>query len=250
MLKFQKFKLKMLDEIKKIYNLVELEGDRIKIQKGSVEATLVVKDAYSEYKVVEDFEFICGHYLTILEQEFKKGRFTVTYENVFPLIKKKGFGDTEKLNFVKEHLFLDLDTFYVCDMEKSFRFVLEEDEFDLDRLKKSAFRNINKINTPLVKLDKDLEIYTLYFPSDYAASLILSEKFKEQIKKKVGENFLFAMPSATGILVSRDESSYADILKHIAITDNDPHKISSNIYRYKKDKYEYVDQKNTLKVIK
>lgn len=250
MLEFEKFKLKMLNEFKKEYDMTEIQGDLIKIQSGSIEATLPVQDAYNEYKLVKNFDFICKQYLKILDKEFKKTKFQVDYNNVFPLIKRKDFGRDERLNFKKEHLFLDLDIFYVCDMEKSFRFLLEEDQFDFDKLRKSSFKNINKIDAPLVKLDKNLEIYTLYFPSDYGASLILSEKFRKQITNKIGKNYLFVLPSTSSILVAKNSEAYVDILKYLIKTDNDPHKISQNIYRYKDGYSEYADRNNILKVIK
>lgn len=250
MFKFEEFKLQMLNEFIKEYGDTLLSKDNLIIQTGTLEATISLQDAYEEYKLARDFKFISGVFKKTLEEEFVKRKFKIDYEKVYPLIKSKDFGIEEPIKFIRDDLFLNLDILYATDMGETMRFILTDDIFDYKRLKESAYKNLESTLSPLTKLDKDLEIYSLAFLNDYSPSFILLESMKKQIERKVGMDYLLAIPSSTSFLVARYHPKYIDLLKMLIDVDPDPHKISKEVYRCRNRIYEYTDKKNILKVIK
>ena len=137
--------------------------------------------------------------------------------------------------------FADVDTLYVTDAGEVFRFVLKTDDVDFDMVKKSAWENLNKMRNPLVKLDTALEIYTLKFTTDYNSTLLLSTALQNQICKKIGRDYLFAIPSATMLIVAKLRHEYIKIIESLIMIDNDPNKISDKIYRCKNGIFYFGD---------
>lgn len=250
MINFEEFKVKMLNEFRKEYTNILLKKDNLVIEKGTTEATISMKDAYEEYKITRDFKFISIMFKKSLKEEFDKRRFKIDYTKVYPLIKSKDFGIDEDIDFIRDDLFLDLDVLYAMDMGETFRFVLRDDKYDYKKLKESAYKNLERVSTGLVKLDKDLDIYSVAFLTDYSSSLILLNNMKQQIQRKVGTNHLLAIPSSTSLLVARNNYKYTDILKTLIDVDPDPHKVSTHIYRFKDGHYEYAERKQIFKIIK
>ncbi len=156
----------------------------------------------------------------------------------------------ESTNFLRDELFLDLNILYAMDMGETFRFILIDDKYDYRKLKESAYKNLEMVSTGLVKLDKDLDIYSVAFLTDYSSSFILLNNMQQQIQRKVGSNHLLAVPSSTSLLVARNSYKYIDLLKTLIGVDPDPHKISNQIYRFKDGQYEYADKKQIFTIIK
>ncbi|OPJ54756.1 DUF1444 family protein [Alkalithermobacter paradoxus] len=250
MINFEEFKVKMLNEFRKEYVNAFLKKDSLVIEEGTIEATVSMQDAYEEYKLAKDFKFICDIFKKTLKEEFQKRRFKIDYTKVFPLIKSKDFGLGESTNFLRDELFLDLNILYAMDMGETFRFILIDDKYDYRKLKESAYKNLEMVSTGLVKLDKDLDIYSVAFLTDYSSSFILLNSMKQQIQRKVGSNHLLAIPSSTSLLVARNSYKYIDLLKTLIGVDPDPHKVSRHIYRFKDGHYEYAERKQIFTIIK
>lgn len=103
----------------------------------------------------------------------------------------------------------------------------------------------------LVRIDNETQIYSLRFSTDYTASLILSSSIQKQIQQKVGNDYLFAIPSMSTLIVAKYIPSYINIIKNLMIADNNPNKIApGKVYRCKKGKYEFADSSVKLKVVK
>jgi len=131
-------------------------------------------------------------------------KFKIDYNNVFPLLKSREFGKGEKdLGFYREQAFADIDIFYASDIGEVFRFILNSDDVDFDKMKKAAWENLNKMANPLVKLDKTLDVFCLKYSTDYNSTLLLSTALQNQIHKKIGKDYLFAIPFSTTLIVAR-----------------------------------------------
>jgi uncharacterized protein YtpQ (UPF0354 family) len=171
-------------------------------------------------------------------------KFKIDYNNVYPLLKSRDFGKGEKdLGFYREHAFADVDTLYVTDEGELFRFLLYSDDVDFELVKKSAWENLNKMRNPLVKLDKALEIYTLKFTTDYNSTLLLSTALQNQISKKIGGDYLFAIPSATTLIVAKLRHEYIKIIESLIMIDNNPNKVSDKIYRFKNGIFDIINKR-------
>jgi uncharacterized protein YtpQ (UPF0354 family) len=125
-------------------------------------------------------------------------------------------------------------------MEEVLRFVLDSDDVDFDKMKKVAWKNLNKIINPLVKLDKMLDIFCLKYSTDYNSTLLLSTTLQKQIYKKIGQDYLFAIPSSTTLIVAKYRPEYIKVIESLIMLDNDPNKVSNKVYRCKNSVFDIV----------
>jgi hypothetical protein len=197
---------------------------------------------YKEYQVT-DYESIKKLYIKVSNEILNQYKFKVDYNNVYPLLKSRDFGKGEKdLGFYREQAFADIDTFYVSDEGEIFRFILNSDDVDFDKMKKAALENLNKIANPLVKLDKTLDVFCLKYFTDYNSTLLFSATLQKQIYKKVGQDYFFAIPSATTLLVAKLRHEYIKIIESLIMMDNDPNRISGKVYRCKNGLFDIIDE--------
>ena len=241
MLTVQEFVQNISEDFKKVFPEVRVEDRFIRLGTEVTHVELPINSMYKEYQVT-DYESIKKLYIKISKEILNQYKFKVDYNNVYPLLKSREFGKGEKdLGFYREHAFADIDTLYVTDEGELFRFLLYSDDVDFELVKKSAWENLNKMRNPLVKLDKALEIYTLKFTTDYNSTLLLSTALQNQISKKIGGDYLFAIPSATTLIVAKLRHEYIKIIESLIMIDNDPNKVSDKIYRCKNGIVDFVD---------
>lgn len=250
MVNYEEFKIWMLNKFIAYYPHAKLKNDELVITKDNIEASIFLYQPFEEYKNKNSFNLIFDKYLNTVKEEFEKCRFKVDYNKVYPFIKSKEFGLEENVEFVRENLFLNLDVLYAMDMGDTFRFILKNDTYDFTKLKQSAFDNLNMFSLGLQKLDEDLEIYSVPYPTDYSSSYFLTEKMKKLIERKIGKNYLFAISSSSTLFVAKYNPSYIELLKALVNVDPDPHKATSNIYVCRKGKYDYADKREVFKIIK
>lgn len=250
MVNYEEFKILMLNKFIAYYPHAKLKNDELIITKDNIEVAVLLYHAYEEFKGVNNINLICNKYLNIIHEELEKCRFKVDYNKVYPFIKSKEFGLNENVEFAREDLFLDLDVLYAMDMGETFRFILKNDIYDFIKLKKSALDNLNMFSLGLQKLDEDLEIYSVPFHTDYSSSYFLLEKMKKLIERKVGKNYLFAIPSSSTMFVAKYNLSYIEVLKALINVDPDLHKVTNKIYVCRNGRYDYAEAGEILKIIK
>jgi len=237
----QQFIENILEDFKRVFPEVELEEKFIRLGVGVTHVELPIQSMYKEYQVI-GYEKTRKLYIRVANQVLNQYKFKINYNNVYPMLKNRNFGKGEKdLGFYREHAFADIDTLYVTDEGELFRFLLYSDDVDFELVKKSAWENLNKMRNPLVKLDKALEIYTLKFTTDYNSTLLLSTALQNQISKKIGGDYLFAIPSATTLIVAKLRHEYIKIIESLIMIDNNRNKVSDKIYRCKNGIVDFVD---------
>lgn len=247
---YEGFKIQMLNKFVVHYPHTELINDQLVITKNNVEASVRLFYAYEEFRDVKNFNLVCNKYLNIVQEEFEKCRFKIDYDKVYPFIKSREFGLEENAEFVREGLFLNLDILFAMDMGETYRFILKSDDYDIEKLKQKAFANLNMFSLGLQKIDEDLEIYTIPYPTDYSASYFLLEKMKKLIERKLGKNYLFTISSSTSIFVSRNNPAYIQLLKTLSSVDPDSNKVTNKIYVCRNGRYDYAEKREIFKVIK
>ncbi len=242
MLTINDFTNKIILDLNKRFSEAILEGNNIIVKSGPTSMSIPISSVYREYQEIKDYGKTLTSYIRIISDILNQYKFKIDYTNVYPMLKSRMFGKGEKdLDFYREEAFADLDTLYVTDAGEVFRFVLKTDDVNFDMVKKAAWENLNKMRNPLVKLDKVLEIYTLKFTTDYNSTLLLSTALQNQICKKIGRDYLFAIPSATMLIVAKSHREYIKIIESLIMIDNDPNKVSDKIYRCKNGIVDFVD---------
>jgi len=241
MLSFTDFSNKIIYDLNKRFSGVNLEGDSLLINSGSAGMSVPISSMYREYQGLNDYERTLKIYVDIIYNNLNQYNFKIDYNNVYPMLKSKDFGKIgENLGFYREPAFTDIDIFYVSDEAETFRFVLNNDDVDFDKMKKAAWKNLNKLTNILVQLDDTLHIYHMKYPTDYNASFLLSDSIRKQILKKVGQEYIFAIPSSSTLLVARYHPEYLKIINRFIMADKDPNKISDKIYQFKNGVFNIV----------
>ncbi|AUG57271.1 DUF1444 family protein [Acetivibrio saccincola] len=233
MLTLQEFVQNISEDFKKVFPEVRVEDRFIRLGTGVTHVELPINSMYKEYQVT-DYESIKKLYIKISNEILNQYKFKVDYNNVYPLLKSREFGKGEKnLGFYREQTFADIDTFYVSDEGEIFRFILKSDDVEFHRVKRAAWENLNKMANPLVKLDKTLDIFCLKYSTDYNSTLLLSTALQNQICKKIGREYLFAIPSSTTLIIAKFRPEYISIIKSLMAIDTDTNRISDKVYQYK-----------------
>lgn len=238
-MKYMEFVRQIIKDLRNEFDEVRIDDkDRIYVAKDVTNMSIPAKTMYQEYKVI-GYQATLKNYIKIISEILNTYRFQINLDNIFPFIKPKTFSNDSNHNFICEDLFCDLAVYWVADIGEVFRFIsiedLENSNISLNTIKEKSFQNLNKIINPLVQLDKALEVYTLRFDTDYAATLFLSEHIQKQIQKRIGNDILFCMPSSTSLICAKYKKSsfetYKHILQQLIMLDKDTNKISNNIYR-------------------
>lgn len=238
-MEYMEFVRQIIKDLRNEFDEVRIDGkDRIYVAKDVTNMSILAKTMYQEYKVI-GYQATLKNYIKIISEILNTYRFQINLDNIFPFIKPKTFSNDSNHNFICEDLFCDLAVYWVADIGEVFRFIsiedLENSNISLNTIKEKSFQNLNKIINPLVQLDKALEVYTLRFDTDYAATLFLSEHIQKQIQKRIGNDILFCMPSSTSLICAKYKKSsfetYKHILQQLIMLDRDTNKISNNIYR-------------------
>lgn len=244
MLTIADFSRKIIYDLNKTFPKASLQGKYVVVESDPNSVSIPVSSIYREYQEIKDYGKTLTSYIRIISDILNQYKFKIDYTNVYPMLKSRMFGKGEKdLDFYREEAFADLDTLYVTDAGEVFRFVLKTDDVNFDMVKKAAWENLNKMRNPLVKLDKVLEIYTLKFTTDYNSTLLLSTALQNQICKKIGRDYLFAIPSATTLIVAKLRHEYIKIIESLIMIDNNPNKVSDKIYRFKNGIFDIINKR-------
>lgn len=238
-MEYMEFVRQIINDLRNEFDVVKMDGkDKIYVAKDVTNMSIPAKTMYQEYKAI-GYQATLKNYIKIISGILDTYRFKINLDNIFPFVKSKTFSNDGNHNLICEDLFCDLVIYWVADIGEVFRFISVDDlnnsDISLYTLKERSLQNLNRITNPLIRIDKALEVYTLRFDTDYAATLFLSEHVKKQIQKKIGKDILFCMPSSTSLICAKYKKSsfetYKHILQQLIMLDKDTNKISNNIYR-------------------
>ena len=234
MLTIADFSRKIFFDLNKTFPKARLQGKYVVVESNLSSVSIPVSSIYKEYQQVKDYRKTLKLYVDIINDILNQYKFKIDYNSVYPFLKSMDFGKGENdIQFYREQAFTDIDILYVSDMGETFRFILQTDDVDFYKMKMAAWENLNKMANPLVKLDKTLDVFCLKYSTDYNSTLLLSTALQNQIHKKIGKDYLFAIPSSTTLIVARYRPEYIKIIESLIMIDKDPNVISDKVYQYK-----------------
>lgn len=243
MLTINDFINKIILDLNKYFSEVSLDGNYMLVKSGPASMSIPISSMYREYQEVKDYKKTLKLYVGIINDILNQYKFKIDYKSVYPFLKSRDFGKGENdIQFYREQAFTDIDILYVSDMGETFRFILQTDDVDFYKMKMAAWENLNKMANPLVKLDKKLDIFCPKYSTDYNSTLLLSTALQNQIHKKIGKDYLFAIPSSTTLIVARYRPEYIKIIESLIMIDKDPNVISDKVYQYKNGIFDIVDE--------
>ena len=249
---FEEFCFCIIEDFKKEFPFVSRESNYLYVKNDPTSMSIPLSSMYKDYCMERNYRHTAKTYIEITHKILNQYKFQINYKNVYPFLRHESFGKEDaNFRFYRKPLFADIHQLYVSDEGEVFRYVLESDEFDRELLEKSAMENLNKMANMLTKIDDFCDIYTLRYTSDYGATLLLTEAIQRQIHRYVGQDYLFCIPSSTLLLVAKNQSKNIDLMRTLIMLDEDPNKISDNIYRCNHGEYSIVDTNiPRLRVIK
>ena len=243
MLAIADFSRKIIFDLNKTFPKARLQGKYVVVESDPNSVSIPASSIYREYQEVKDYRKTLKLYVDIINDILNQYKFKIDYSSVYPFLKSMDFGKGENdIQFYREQAFTDIDILYVSDMGETFRFILQTDDVDFEKVKKRAWENLNKMANPLVKLDKTFEIFCLKYSTDYNSTLLLSTALQNQICKKIGRDYLFAIPSSTTLIVAKLRHEYIKIIESLIRIDNDSNKVSDKVYRCKNGIFDIVDE--------
>jgi uncharacterized protein YtpQ (UPF0354 family) len=236
---FADFSRKIIFDLNKTFPIARVQGKYVIVESNSSNVSIPVSSIYREYQEVKDYRKTLKLYVGIINDILNQYKFKIDYNSVYPFLKSMDFGKGENdIQFYREQAFTDIDILYVSDMGETFRFILQTDDVDFEKVKKRAWENLNKLSNILVRLDDALNIFCLRYATDFNASFLLSDSMQKQITKKVGRDYLFAIPSSTTLIIAKFCPEYISILKSLMAIDTDPNRISDKVYQHKGGKFD------------
>lgn len=238
----EKLGLRLYSDVRKEFPQTTLEEDCIVVRVDDVEIRISMSSLLAEIKNENvSYKKVLTNYKEILREMIKENKFQVDYFKILPIVRSSNFALKDKVGLYREKLFIDLDLLYVTDYSAVIRFLTIRDRFDKHKINNSAMFNINKVKNGLKRVHPLLDIYTTELNSDYNCSMIFNSSFRREITKKVGSNYLIAIPSSSTIFIAKDFEENIGFIKDLMKSDEDPNFVSSNVYRYKNGKYSYAD---------
>lgn len=240
-LTLEKFKVKLLGQIQKQYTESYIKDEDIIVRSGMHEFIVSLNHVYTRYLIDENFTITTK----LLKNEIKNliidSEEEINYHNIYPLIRNKEFGQDPKSQYIKKFFFLDLEIYLAEDRKEFFNFCGKEHHINEAKAFDAGMFNVNRIKNELVQVHSRLNIFSAKLCDDYCCSLILNSNFKKQIREKVGQTFLIAIPSSSTILVATNQPENVFFLKELVKSDDDINKVSSRVYRVKGNAWEYAD---------
>lgn len=238
----EKLGLRLYTDVRKEFPQTTLEDDCIVVRVDDVEIRLSMTSLLAEIKNENvSYTNVLTNYKEILREMIKENKFQVDYFKIFPIVRSSNYALKEPVRLYRKRWILDLDILYVTDYSAVIRFLTVRDRFDRNKVRDISMFNIHKIKNGLERVHPLLDIYTTKFNSDYNCSLLFNSSFRREIIKKVGSNYLMAIPSSSTIFIARDFEENIGIIRDLMKSDKDPNIVSSHVYRYKNGKYSYAD---------
>ena len=254
MLTLENFSLKLLEDLSHTYKHVHLDESRnyIRILCVGYIVELALKELFLDYTSNNNYAAILERIQASIKTFEHTDEGKIDLKKIYPLVKNHQ-DIVDGPDWLYSPYFLNLNICYVQDIGTSKRLMtkhlLDEDKnMSLDKIHKAAYKNLSKHPWTLEKPDEDLDIYMLY-GSGYSGSMLYLNDLLDQVKSKLGETFLTAIPNMDLVVFSRDHMHHAEILRQIILDDPLP-RTSELLYRYDKDTFYYYDMNDILKVVK
>ncbi|MDF1618198.1 DUF1444 family protein [Petrocella sp. FN5] len=254
MLTFDNYALKLLEDLSHSYEHTHLDnsGNHIRILCDGYIVELVIKELFLDYKANNNYVAILNRILTSITEFENTDDGKIDLDKVYPLVRNHQ-DIVDEPDWLYTPYFLNLNICYVQETGMSKRLLtkhLLEDykTINLVKIHEAAYENLTKTQWTLSQPDKDYDIYMVH-GNGYSGSLLYLNELLDQVKSKLGETFLTAMPHADLLLFTEDNMAYAKMLKTIIRHDPLPN-TSRLLYRYNKDTFYYYDMNDIIKVVK
>lgn len=254
MLTFDNFALKLLEDLSQTYKNIHLSqrANQIRILCDGYIVELVIKELFLDYKANNNYVAILNRIQTSISEFEHTDDGKIDLDKLYPLVKNHE-DIIDEPEWLYTPYFLNLSLCYVQDTGSSKRLLakhlLDENKtMNLVKIHDAAYKNLAKIQWKLEQPDNNIEIYMVY-GNAYNGSLLYLSDLLDQVKSRLGETFLTAIPNAGLLLFTKDDMRHAEALKKIISHDPLPI-ISKFLYRYNKDTFYYYDMNDILKVVK
>lgn len=208
----------------------------MKNEKMNVIELISKKEVNTNEKILEETKNIINEYICL------KGKKKINLDNIIPILQNKEFA---KGNVYTRYAFENINEVFYLDCGDGYR-IVTTDEYDenLNILHEYAMKNLERLISPLIRIDKEFNIYIFKYISDSNPSMIINDVFLKKVEKKVGKKFLFAIPENGCLIMAKFmyswEKVHIDLLQKLMNLSNEGGFISSDIYIYDNGRYSII----------
>ncbi|PKM69075.1 MAG: hypothetical protein CVU95_00375 [Firmicutes bacterium HGW-Firmicutes-2] len=254
MLNLENFSLKLLEDLSLTHTHAQLDksGNHIRILCVGYIVELALLELFSDYKTHNNYVDILNRILDSINEFEHTDVGKIDFDKIYPLVKNQQ-DIVDAPEWLYRSYFLNLNICYVQDTGTSKRILtkhlLDEDkDISMKSIHEAAYKNLAKLQWTLEQPDENLDVYMVY-GNHYSGSILGLNDLLDQVKSRLGNTFLTAMPNADLVIFSIDRTNEAELLKQIIHDDPLP-RTSELLYRYDKDTFYYYDMNDILKIVK
>jgi hypothetical protein len=222
----------------------ELDGDRYEIHDDVIHISINSHALYSMYanKEIPYNGGVVGTISYMIDSKIDEFYNDIEYSRIYPILRHEDWNTNDsQVKFIRRKLLLDIDVLFTKGIGNEYQCIKESDNLDFDKIYKSSWDNVNNMVNTMKKIHDQLDIFTLSINCIYACSMLFNLKIEKEIRQKIGLDYIFIIPTASGLLVAPNIPEYVLILKELIKSDSDNLKVSNRVYGYIDGKYQYMD---------
>jgi uncharacterized protein YtpQ (UPF0354 family) len=222
----------------------ELDGDNYEMHDDIIHITIDSHALHSMYinKEIPYNGGVVGSLSYMIDSRIDEFYNDIEYSRIYPILRREDWNTNDPLiKFLRRKLFLDIDVLFTKGIGNEYQCIKENENLDFDKIYKGSWDNVNNMVNAMKKIHDQFDIFTLSINCTYACSMLFNLKIEKEIRKKVGLNYIFIIPTASGLVVAPNIPEYVLILKELIKSDSDTFKVSNRVYGYIDGKYQYMD---------
>lgn len=211
---------------------IEITAGGIMICQGRVK---LVIDVDAEIRKLDEITVpeLCNLYKVAIYHRQTESAFQVDYGSVFPIVVREDFEvPGQDLEFALT-LIPGMKIGFVQSIDGKYRYISENDNYEMQRLMESAFMNLKRIIGKVQKIDERVSIYSFPMSFQFAGAAFFEEETKTEIQKELGTRYLFSITSARTILYAAENETNLKIMRTLVkVESNKSDFLSTSIYLY------------------
>ena len=233
---------RMANDLKRIFQLVYIQNNRLFFQADNVLSSVSIDLAYKAFLMCPSYEAYMQQIVPSMLLSAKDIKKKTDPSFIMPvLLSTDEYKKIGNKKIIKDDLFVDLSLCYVSHYTTPPPFLQTNDTVATLNLKKIALNNLDQnTDAPLVENRSFKGIYGFNCDDPSATALILQKSFQEKIIKRLGHKYIFAKPSFFMLLIAQFGSENINTIRNIIKQAHDEEITCKNIYLYENEVYSII----------
>ncbi len=222
----------------------QLDEDRYEIHDDVIQISINSHALYSMYanNEIPYNGGVLGTISYMIDSKIDEFYNDIEYSRIYPILRHKDWNiNYSSAKFLKRRLFLDIDVLFTKGYGNEYQCIKEKHDLSFKEIEENSWKNINNLENRLVKLNDELDLFYLDTDNIYACSMLFNSKVEDEIRQKIGVNFIFSIPSNIRLVIAANTPTNILILKEVISRNDDSLKVGNKVYGYINGEYQYMD---------